>query len=1046
MKDLIFKDIDTFMIRTPVLSVNNYLKFFDKKLTDKEIKDHLLEICNNPVFRESILVASKSLYNKLIDFCNGKEIKKYDYFLKAIYKYLIRMSTRPTPFGLFAGIDFGEYTEENTSIKYGANNFKKFARPDLEWLMKIVKNLEKEQYDKLWFKINDSIFFKGERAFLLHSTLKDSDKKVNEISVRVTSPFEITYKLAVNLIPYQKLKKELMKKFQNTAEDRIDNFLKQLIENEFLISNLQPPLTVMDQLDYLIKELKKSNIEELVNELIDIQDYIHRYTMTPLGEGEKIYKDLHRKMAKLAKTEYVLQVDTKLNLKEKKLNKQVIKDLNQLMRILLPFSMTYQQTDSPFSRYKQEFIEKYGVDREVPLLEMLDNDFGIGAPLDYENPKNSKLEVGVINHLTDEKLKEYFFNKYVQAVKDNKSITIIDEEIKELGLDDYDYNSIPDSLDINVIMKCDSKEDFDNNNFKYYLGPNLGSTHAGKSFGRFSYMMEGEQKLFETLNEEILELNNDFDDYVTCEIVYLPNETRNANVTRNIHNSEYELALFTNSSRDESHRLSLNDILIGIENDIFYAKSKSLDKKLIITMNNMLNTRTAPNAIRFLYDVSLDGKKIWYNFPWDTIFSDYPYIPKIEYKNFIISPQKWVINKIINTKNKIDFVEFKELFEKFCLDYNVPKYVYLTFADNRVLLNTEDENCLRILHHQFNNRFGNIILSSYEDAGYNLVKDHAEEEYICELVIPLVKVKQKNNDMYSKPKKSNNISSLSNIRVKLPFEDWIYLKLYGVNSSADDLIAFHISEYCRDKLAKGEIEKYFFMRYADPEQHIRLRFNASEEKLLSMYPDIKQWLRTLIEKGLLNRFSIDSYEKEIERYGGTELINFAETLFCFDSIVVEDMLRLKRLKNINFSDEVIGMISIIHYMEQFGLDYESQLDFLQQQINKQDYREDFKRNRSFYMKVCNTDNNWKGLRESEEGMLLLNILNQRNRSIKEYASKIKEGLEASSELSILDSVIHLHCNRLFGIDREFEKKIRTLVAHTLYALKYIKLNEVVLEK
>ena len=66
------------------------------------------------------------------------------------------------------------------------------------------------------------------------------------------------------------------------------------------------------------------------------------------------------------------------------------------------------------------------------------------------------------------------------------------------------------------------------------------------------------------------------------------------------------------------------------------------------------------------------------------------------------------------------------------------------------------------------------------------------------------------------------------------------------------------------------------------------------------------------------------------------MINFAETLFCFDSIVVEDILKLKRLKTINFSDEVIGMVSIIHYMEQFGLDYESQLDFLQQQVNKQD--------------------------------------------------------------------------------------------------------------
>lgn len=229
-------------------------------LTEGEMKERLLEICHNPVFRESILVASKSLYNKMIDFCNGKEIKKYDYFIKAIYKYLIRISTRPTPFGLFAGVDFGEYTDENTSIRYGTNKYKKFARPDLEWLMKIVKKLEQEQYEQLWFTVNDSIFLKGERAYLLHSTRKDDDKRVNEISVRVTLPFKITCELARHLIHYQTLKKELIKQFPNTSEEKIERFLKQLIENEFLISNLRPPLTVMDQLDYLIKRLKESHI------------------------------------------------------------------------------------------------------------------------------------------------------------------------------------------------------------------------------------------------------------------------------------------------------------------------------------------------------------------------------------------------------------------------------------------------------------------------------------------------------------------------------------------------------------------------------------------------------------------------------------------------------------------------------------------------------------------------------------------------------------------------------------------------------------------
>lgn len=43
MSKLIYKDIDTFMIRTSTLSMENYSKLFDKQLSDQELNTHLLE-------------------------------------------------------------------------------------------------------------------------------------------------------------------------------------------------------------------------------------------------------------------------------------------------------------------------------------------------------------------------------------------------------------------------------------------------------------------------------------------------------------------------------------------------------------------------------------------------------------------------------------------------------------------------------------------------------------------------------------------------------------------------------------------------------------------------------------------------------------------------------------------------------------------------------------------------------------------------------------------------------------------------------------------
>ena len=1038
MKDL-YKNMNTFMVRTPTFQANKYFNFFDNNIDLNNLKDRLFEICSNPDFREAILVSSRTLYNTLIDFCNGKEIKKFDYFVQSIYKYLIRMSIRPTPFGLFSGVDFGEYTDEETSFLYNDNKFEKFARPDLEWIISIVKDLEENYFSYLTFKINDGIFIKGNRALLIHSTLKEDNNRIGEISVRATKPFMRTYELAKDCVEYGKLKHMLLEEYSNADEKTIEGFLKQLIEKEYLISNLRPPLTGLDQFDYIINELKKFEIQiPIISDLIDIKNEIDSYNKSLFGKGEEAYLKLCKKMKDVSNVKNLLQVDTKLNLKEKKINKKIISEINDLMNILFRLSMAIDNPEPFLSRYKQEFVEKYGQDREISLLELLDNDTGIGGPFNYERPSNNRSLDIAITKSVNGNVRDYFSEKYLYAIKNKEnSIVIKDNEVKDLEIEEINYENIPDSLEVNIIIKSQTNENNDIS-LKYNIGPNLGSTSAGKSFGRFSHMMDNPSNFFKSLNAEIKNLKN-MDEYVTCEISYLPNEVRNANVTRNIHESDYEISLFTNGRKDNISRLKLDDIFIGIENNQFYAKSKTLNKKLLITMNNMLNPQAAPNAIRFLYDISLEGKKLWYDFPWNDVYKNFSYVPAIKYKNFTICPETWRLNRInMKITKKTEFNEFREMFKNYCSQYNVPKYVYLTFADNRILLNIENEECIKILFHECKNTFQEIVLNAYECEGSNIVKN-GDCDYACELVIPLIKVKKDEIIQTKFSKKLNNISSLSSNRIKDPFDEWIYLKLYGTSSSADDLIAYSISEYCNNLVKNKNIDKYFFMRYVDPEQHIRLRLNGEENKLLEIYPDLRKWLNSLKEEGLMTHFSLDSYDREIERYGGLELIDIAEKVFYFDSLVTENILIQKREGNITFSNELIGIISEIHYMESFGIKYEEQVNYLRSQVSQSDYRDDFKKNRREYMKLCNSNENWKGLRERDSGALLLTILNIRHEIVRCYGIKVRENLLSSTDLSILDSVIHLHFNRLFGIDREFEKKVRALASHCLYALKHFKI-------
>lgn len=69
------------------------------------------------------------------------------------------------------------------------------------------------------------------------------------------------------------------------------------------------------------------------------------------------------------------------------------------------------------------------------------------------------------------------------------------------------------------------------------------------------------------------------------------------------------------------------------------------------------------------------------------------------------------------------------------------------------------------------------------------------------------------------------------------------------------------------------------MRYADPKPHIRLRLHASQELLIQVYPQILEWSAELFSDQVVGDMNISVYDKEIERYGGVELMGIAERLF-----------------------------------------------------------------------------------------------------------------------------------------------------------------------
>src|SRR5690606_20264688 len=102
--------LDFFLLRRPLLPTD-LLYDLNKEigLNPGSFDERILSLFSQPLLAEAVSLASPGLYNAFLRLKENREAKGGKKILNALYKYLIRMCTRATPYGLFAGIATGEF-------------------------------------------------------------------------------------------------------------------------------------------------------------------------------------------------------------------------------------------------------------------------------------------------------------------------------------------------------------------------------------------------------------------------------------------------------------------------------------------------------------------------------------------------------------------------------------------------------------------------------------------------------------------------------------------------------------------------------------------------------------------------------------------------------------------------------------------------------------------------------------------------------------------------------------------------------------------------
>ena len=1013
------------------------------------LRERLQNLITIPVVQEAVLTGSPDLFQAIPCWQRAPESKKGQRAQDGLLRYLIRMATRPTPFGLFAGVALGHVGPE-MDVRIGARegNHKR-TRPDMQWLLYLVRSLEERPRvaDHLRFFTNPVTFTSSGRLYLPHLDAYGQAEPDKTVSLRATPVVERAMNLARHGATLDALEQRLSVERPEATVEQIKGLLDALRKHGVLLSDLRPPLTGENAIRYVLARIEGvPGCDDVREQLQAVLSLAQTYDERPIGRGVATFQALYEATAAPnSKIRSTLEVDMATALEACTFSKKVAADLARGAEVLLRIS-TYSPQFPHLVAYRREFIERYGQEREVPVLELLDEDVGLGPPPTYRHPPRigKSPELPRSQHpLRDRAL----LALAGAALRSGQHEVALDEAaLEQLQVHDSWREEAPDSLELYAFIAARSQAEINDGNFLVVIGPRVGASLAGRSFGRFCDIM-GDSSV-EAISRLAREEEERSPGRLFAELVYLPTSGHAANVAIRPAVRCYEIVVAAAPGVPHADTIPMDDLVVGVRGDRFYLRSVSREAEVVITSTHLLNYFGAPNECRFLDEVSAEGATpVGPPFDWGAA-TQLPFLPRVRVGRMVLCPAEWHLptEMMRTSESRPDLAWWYESVQDWRQEWDVPRHVYLADGDNRLLLDLENPLCVADLGDEYRKRGRNVITLQETLPGLGDVwVEGPDGGYMVEFVVPL-KRRQPAASPEPETIKRGSVQPLD--RLRLPGSDWLYTKLYSGRKRHDDLLAGPVREFAGAALENGLAERWFFVRYADPNPHIRLRFQGKPERLLSqLLPSLIGWSCSLVENGLVHKLVLDSYDREVERYGGLEALPVAEQIFAADSVAVVDIVALRLRKVLDLSSVDLAVLTVDDLLASLGLAASERLGLYRTTWQSREATFDVRRIDQWYetfhgyRKTAQRivgDREW--LRDQPGGSELEECLSRRAKELRPLGEEL-HALAESDDLwgswdSILASYVHMHCNRLFGINHLLEAEVAFYLRRTLESLQH----------
>jgi lantibiotic biosynthesis protein len=741
----IYTTHESFILRTPL-----YPFGFNKNLVNKpEIADHKLNaIGNKPLVQEAIYLASPHLFAEMDKWLKGefgtgkKDLKNLDKLKSGLLRYLLRMSTRSTPFGLFAGFSTGNFGDQTNIRLLEQEANISHTRLDMNYLCALAQDLSKMEAIKAGLKFfpNSSIYsIAGRVRYVeyhyangrrMHQIVAVDDSEYLQKILQSAAKGAMLHELAAAITDDEI--------FEEDARD----FLNELIDAQLLMSELEPAVSGEEFLDQMLQILSgiptNETLEKVLAVLNQVKSKLSALRNTPIGRDVGVFDQISHELKKLDTSfdiKYLFQTDMVKPTKTCQLDHQIKEDIYTALVVLNKLTPKNETTN--LSKFREEFKERYE-DEEIPLLRALDNENGIGY-LSKLAGDISPLVDGLFLPLSKASSQDIKWNgiyalllqKYTRAISDqSKIIELNDADLEGL---EANWNDLPVTLSAMIQLFDDDRVQ----SKPILYVKSFGGSSGANLIGRFCH---ADKNAHDFVKDIISKDEEDSPNFIYAEIVHLP-ESRTGNILMRPIFRTYEIPYLAKSVLPETNQIKADDLYISVRGDQVFLRSKRLGKFVIprLTTAHNFSYNSLP-VYQFLCDMQTQNLRSGVMFSWGPLENNHRFLPRVMYKNIILARAKWNIqNKDIAHVLKLNKDnERTDAFMQFATQNNLPDEVLLADSDNELFLNLTNTNCVMILLDLIKNRQF-FTLKEFLFSDYGFVAKGPDGFYTNEIVVALHK-------------------------------------------------------------------------------------------------------------------------------------------------------------------------------------------------------------------------------------------------------------------------------------------------------------------